>query len=85
MIRTIVESPLLGNWRIVVSLRNTGIEILRNWLGNFLDVLTVETVEVSSLSDEEAELLSEGKPHLRPLLFGSPQVQEIARRPFFAK
>lgn len=85
VIRTIVESPLLDNWRVVVSLRDTGIEVLRNWLGDFLDVLKVETLAVDQLSDEEAETLAEAKPHLGPLLFGSAQVQEIVRRPFFAK
>lgn len=84
VIRAIVESPLLTNWQIVVSLRDTGIEVLRNWLGHFLDVLKVETLEVGQLSDEEAETLAISKPHLRPLLFGSPQVKAIVRRPFFA-
>lgn len=85
VIRAIVESPLLDNWRIVASLRDTGIEVLRNWLGDFLNVLTVETLGVGQLTDEEAETLAKAKPHLRPLLFGSAQVQEIVRRPFFAK
>lgn len=85
LVRAIVESPLLNNWRVVVSLRDTGIEVLRNWLGDFLDVLKVETLGVDQLSDEEAETLAKAKPHLRPLLFGSAQVQEIVRRPFFAK
>ncbi len=85
VIRAIVESPLLDNWRVVVSLRDTGIDVLRNWLGDFLDVLKVEALVVDQLSDEEAETLANAKPHLRPLLFGSAQVQEIVRRPFFAK
>lgn len=85
VVRAIVESPLLNNWRVVVSLRDTGVEVLRNWLGDFLDLLKVETLGVDQLSDEEAETLANAKPHLRPLLFGSAQVQEIVRRPFFAK
>lgn len=85
VIRTIVESPLLDNWRVVVSLRDTGIEVLRNWLGEFLNVLGIETLSVGQLSDEEAEMLAKAKPHLKPLLFGSAQVREIVRRPFFAK
>src|SRR5690554_5586982 len=85
VIRVIAESPLLDNWRVVVSLRDTGIEVLRNWLGHFLDILKVETLDVGQLSDEEAETLAKAKPHLRPLLFGSAQLQEIVRRPFFAK
>lgn len=85
VIRAIADSPLLDNWRVVVSLRDTGIEVLRNWMGDFLDVLKVETLGVDQLSDEEAETLAKAKPHLRPLLFGSAPVQEIVRRPFFAK
>ena len=85
VIHTIVESPLLDNWRVVVSLRDTGIEMLRNWLGKFLDTLKVETLSVGQLSDDEAEMLANAKPHLRSLLFGSDQVKEIVRRPFFAK
>lgn len=85
VIRTIVESTLLDNWRIVVSLRDTGIEVLRNWLGDFLRVLKVETLTVGQLSDDEAQVLANAKPHLRPLLFGTVRVQEIVRRPFFAK
>ncbi len=85
VMRTIAESPLLDNWRIVVSLRDTGIELLRNWLGELLDMLKVGTLSVGQLSDEEAEMLARAAPHLRPLLFGSAHVQEIVRRPFFAK
>lgn len=85
VIQAIVGSPLLDNWRVVISLRDTGIEVLRNWLGKYLDVLKVETLGVNQLSDDEAETLAKAKPHLRPLLFGSAQVQEIVRRPFFAK
>ena len=85
VIHAIVESPLLDNWSVVVSLRDTGIEVLRNWLGDFLDVMDVETLGVDQLSDEEAETLAKAKPHLKPLLFGSRQVREIVRRPFFAK
>ena len=85
LIRTIVESPLLDNWCVVVSLRDTGIEVLRNWLGDLLDVLKVEAVEVNQLSDEEVDTLADAKPHLRQLLIGSAQVKKIVRRPFFAK
>ncbi len=85
VIRVIVESPLLDNWHVVVSLRDTGIEVLRNWLGDFLDALKVETLNVGQLSEEEAETLAKAKPHLRPLLFGTSQVKYIVRRPFFAK
>ena len=41
-------------------------------------------VIVRPFSDEEAEQLAQSKPRLRKLLFGSPAVKDIARRPFFA-
>jgi hypothetical protein len=85
LINTIKQSTRLDNWRVVVSLRDTGIEVLRNWLGDILYDIKVETLDVNQLSDEEAEALAGAKPHLRSLLFGSTQVQEIVRRPFFAK
>jgi len=85
VISTIVKSELLDNWRIVISLRDTGIEMLHNWLSPYLNTLTIETLEVRQLNDDEAEELAIKNPHLRPLLFGSSQVKEIVRRPFFAK
>jgi hypothetical protein len=85
VLRTIIGSPLLDNWQIVVSLRDTGIEPLRNWMGELLDAPSVATVAVNALDDDESEILAKEKPHLRGLLFGPSQVREIVRRPFFAK
>ena len=85
VLRTIFTSRLLDNWRIVVTLRDTGIEPLRNWMGDLLDVAGVATVAVDVLNDEDAEALAKAKPHLRSLLIGPAQVQAIVRRPFFAK
>lgn len=85
VLRTIVGSPLLDNWRIVVSLRDTGIEPLRNWMGELLDAAGIATVTVDALDDDESDMLAKAKPHLRALLFGPTQVREIVRRPFFAK
>lgn len=85
VLHTIAQSPRLEDWRVVVSLRDTGIEVLRNWLGNAIGALAIETVGLEQLSDEEAQILAAAKPHLKPLLFGSSQVRDIVRRPFFAK
>jgi len=85
LVRTIVESPLLDNWQIVLSLRDTGIEPIRNWMGELVQSAGIETVEVQPLDDDEAEALAKDKPFLRTLLFGAPEVREIVRRPFFAK
>jgi len=85
VLRAILRSPLLDDWKIVVSLRDTGIEPLRNWLGNVMGAISVVTLDVGALDDHEAEGLAKAKPHLRSLLFGAPPVREIVRRPFFAK
>jgi hypothetical protein len=85
VLRAILGSPLLNDWKIVVSLRDTGIEPLRNWLGEVLNAVSIATVEVDALNDDEAEALAKSKPALRALLFGPTQVREIVRRPFFAK
>lgn len=85
VLRVIFGSQLLANWKVVVSLRNTGIELLRNWLGELLNSLSVGTVKVDPLDDDEAGELAKAKPALRALLFGQAQVREIVRRPFFAK
>lgn len=85
LFRIIIESPSLEDWRIVVSLRDTGIELLRNWLGEFLRLVSLDTLEVNELDDNESEILASAKPHLRPLLFGGTTIQAIVRRPFFAK
>lgn len=85
LFRIIVASPRLDDWKIVVSLRDTGIEVLRNWLGEFLNTLQVETLGLEQLNDKEAEELASANPYMRSLLFGDPQVRKIVRRPFFAK
>ncbi len=85
VLRAILGSSLLSDWKIVVSLRDTGIEPLRNWLGDLLNTVSIATVEVDELNDDEAEVLANAKPQLRALLFGPTQVREIVRRPFFAK
>jgi hypothetical protein len=86
LMNTILQSPALGSWRIIASLRDSGSEHLRTWLpdGLFREG-GVSTVDVGSFDDDEAEKLSERLPCLRSLLFAeNERVREIARRPFFA-
>ena len=85
VLRAILRSPTLSNWKIVVSLRDTGLEPLRNWLADILNTLPISTIKVDALDEDEADLLAKAKPALRPLLFGPAQVRDIVRRPFFAK
>jgi hypothetical protein len=81
---TLLNSPHLACWRVIVTVRDTGMEPVRTWLPDRLFVRGVKLIDVDGFDDVEADLLAEKKPALRPLLFGSEQVQAIVRRPFFA-
>ncbi|HHT1703936.1 TPA: AAA family ATPase, partial [Citrobacter freundii] len=85
IIRTIIQSPELANWRIVASLRDTSVDALQHWLGDTVNGMTLGTVSLNNLSNEEAETLAAANPLLRSLLFSSTQLEDIVRRPFFAK
>ena len=81
---TILDSPLLERWRVIVTVRDTGLEPVRTWLPDRLFARGAQIIDVGPFNDAEAEVLAKEKPALQPLLFGSVQVQAIVRRPFFA-
>lgn len=81
---TILDSPLLANWRVIASVRDTGIEPLRTWLPNGLLDDGAAVIDVTEFDDAEATLLAASKPALAQLLFGTDAVKAIVRRPFFA-
>jgi len=84
--RAIIASPELAGWKIVATLRDTGVEHLRTWLPHALfEENTVGVVRVEQLDADESRALAEVQPALKPLLFGPRAVREIVRRPFFAK
>ncbi len=85
VVRTILREPMLAQWRVVISLRDSGSEPLRTWLPDLFATGRLGTVDVDKLDDNEARELAEGRPELKRLLFGARAVQEIVRRPFFAK
>ncbi len=85
LLQPILHSEALSDWRVVVTARDIGIEPLRNWLPAELFAMQgIGMVEVRPFDDDEATALADGLPGLRPLLFSTPKVQQIARRPFFA-
>lgn len=84
VITTLLDSPLLGGLRLLVTVRDTGMEYLKTWLPCRLFVEGFRTVEVSPFDDEEATTLAEELPVLNALLFGLDAVRAIVRRPFFA-
>jgi hypothetical protein len=85
LLRTIEADDILGNWKVLASSRDQGLEAYRAWFpASFYRGTGIGDVSVNPFSDDEAEALAVEKPHLRRLLFGAPAVKEIARRPFFA-
>lgn len=85
VVRAVATVEGLKDWRIVMTLRDTGIGPLRNWLGSALSALGVQTLEAPELDDSEAAALASDIPSLQPVLTSKGAVREIARRPFFAK
>jgi hypothetical protein len=85
VMRLIASDPELARWKIVVTVRDNGVELLRNWMGDTLEKLGIATVSVEALTDTEAAILADAVPQLRSLLFGPQAVRDIVRRPFFAK
>src|SRR5260370_15451624 len=85
LLHTIIADSALSYWKVLVTSRDEGLEAFRAWIpARFYRDSGVGDVAVTLLDDKEAELLSREKPALRNLLFGTPAVREIARRPFFA-
>ena len=65
LFNTILRSPLLSTWRIVVTSRDVGIEPLRNWLPSELfNESGIGTVDVAPLDDEEAKELFSSETHI---------------------
>jgi hypothetical protein len=85
LVNAIHTEPSLSHWKVLVSSRDQGLEAFRAWFPSAIYAHTgIGDVVVNPFSDDEAEQLAQSKPHLRKLLFGSPAVQGIARRPFSA-
>lgn len=81
---TILNSPLLERWKVIVTVRDTGMEPVRTWLPAKLFDRGARVIDVDGFNDEEAGVLAKERQALQPLLFGAEQVRAIVRRPFFA-
>jgi len=85
LIRTIFNNPDLTNWKIVTTLRDTGLEPLKIWIGALLKNTNIQTIDIELLNDDECSELAKQIPSIQNLLFSGSKVKEIIRRPFFAK
>jgi len=84
LINEILAAPEFDDWNIIVTLRDSGVELLETWLPRKLfDEGGVSIIEVPTFNDEEAQELSRNIPALRELLLGNERVRKITRRPFF--
>ncbi|MBO6506780.1 MAG: ATP-binding protein [Thalassospira sp.] len=81
----IFQSPLLDNWKIVMSFRDGGVGRVQNWIEKVTSSPNFETLTVKEFTDKELEVLVKKHDHLRVLFAGSKHFQDIARRPFFTK
>lgn len=85
IVKAIEENESLSNWKVFATSRDQGLEAYRSWFpSSFFRGTQVSDVSVSAFTEEEATILAENVPSLARLLFGTPAVAEIARRPFFA-
>jgi MoxR-like ATPase len=85
IVRVIEGTETLSNWKIVATSRDQGLEPYRAWFPtSYYRGFGIADMVVRAFSEEESEVLAAEKPNLRRLLFGTPNVREIARRPFFA-
>jgi hypothetical protein len=85
LLEALEAHPELSGWRVLATLRDSGVEPVRTWLPRLLDGGRMASVDVGALDDEEAEALAAARPALRTLLFGPEPVRTLVRRPFFAK
>ncbi|MFV3314380.1 hypothetical protein [Pseudomonas sp. NY15374] len=85
LLHAIERETELAHWRVLVTSRDQGLEVLRSWISRSLYATGgIGNVTVGVLDDEEATVLAKQHTALQPLLLGVPAVREIARRPFFA-
>ncbi|MFL6726020.1 MAG: hypothetical protein ACJ8FS_05850 [Sphingomicrobium sp.] len=85
LLNAIAQSPGRAGWRVLATLRDSGVEPVRTWLPQMLDDGRVASIRVDTFNDEEAAALAKARPHLRSLLFGAEPVRSLVRRAFFAK
>lgn len=85
IVKAIEENEALSSWKVLATSRDQGLEAYRTWFpASFYRGTQISDVSVSAFTDEEAASLAKRVPALSRLLFGTPAVVEIARRPFFA-
>ncbi|WP_227687423.1 P-loop NTPase family protein [Psychrobacter fjordensis] len=85
LIHTVFNNSALTNWKIVTTLRDTGLEPLKVWVGTLLKDTPIQTLDVDILNDDECNELAQKIPSISGMILRDSKVKDIIRRPFFAK
>ncbi|MDE0422405.1 MAG: ATP-binding protein [Gammaproteobacteria bacterium] len=85
LVHAIESSEHLDHWTVLASSRDQGLECYRTWFPeSFYHEAGIGDVTVPPFDMDEAMRLAQALPALSPLLLGSGNAAEVARRPFFA-
>ena len=85
IVRAIDDSEHLDHWTVLATSRDQGLEGYRTWFPErFYREAGIGDVTVPPFGDAESGNLAQALPSLSPLLLGSGNAVEVARRPFFA-
>lgn len=84
LLKAIVNTPDLDDWRVVMTMREENAQRVDGWLDpDANSKLPSKTVRIDAFDDQEAAEAAEALPLLRPLLADRRNYDTILRRPFF--
>jgi hypothetical protein len=84
ILQTISGEPRCRPWRVLATVRDSGLETLTTWLPRPFMEGDITSIDIDGFDEDETAQLSRLLPSLQPLLYGPPAVREVVRRPFFA-
>jgi hypothetical protein len=83
-LKAIAHNQTLAAWRVLVTVREQNLKHIETWLDtDALKKLSLRSVGVKTLDDDELAIVASAFPRLRPLLIQVGGTDVILRRPFF--
>ena len=83
-LKAIAHNQTLAAWRVLVTVREQNLKHIETWLDtDALKKLSLRSVGVKTLDDDELAIVASAFPRLRPLLIQAGGTDVILRRPFF--
>ena len=83
LLKAIVDTPDLADWRVVMTMREENAQRVDAWLESDIASLPSKTIRVEGFDDDEANEAAAALPLLRPLLVDTRSYDAVLRRPFF--